>query len=284
MQWIKCSDRMDEYVIKKDGTAVDIEYFMATHVPFRDLEFIEFGDTDSRSIHLNEEQIYDQYIINKSGKHQMLIVRGTNGTGKSHLICWLHNRFVSDRVNYNPEKEKVVFLRRLGNTVRGAVQQMLDEGIVRDKELQEKFTKFVSAAESQSEEELKTTIYSEYAKRVLTDSTNKVFKAIACKNIAAFLHDTRVQDYMMRPEGPVDRCYRRITTGAKSVVTDEADMIFSAADFSFPIEVARAVKKESAEEVKSFYLYDLREDDSEVGGLSESLYIGGDSELCQYHQ
>ena len=105
MQWIKCSDRMDEYVIKKDGTAVDIEYFMATHVPFRDLEFIEFGDTDSRSIHLNEEQIYDQYIINKSGKHQMLIVRGTNGTGKSHLICWLHNRFVSDRVNYNPEKE-----------------------------------------------------------------------------------------------------------------------------------------------------------------------------------
>ncbi len=271
MQWIKCSDRMDEYVIKKDGTAVDIEYFMATHVPFRDLEFIEFGDTDSRSIHLNEEQIYDQYIINKSGKHQMLIVRGTNGTGKSHLICWLHNRFVSDRVNYNPEKEKVVFLRRLGNTVRGAVQQMLDEGIVRDKELQEKFTKFVSAAESQSEEELKTTIYSEYAKRVLTDSTNKVFKAIACKNIAAFLHDTRVQDYMMRPEGPVDRCYRRITTGAKSVVTDEADMIFSAADFSFPIEVARAVKKESAEEVKSFYLYDLREDEKMIQKLVDYL-------------
>ena len=38
MNWLECSDRMDQYVIKKDGTAVDVEYFMATHVPFRDLE------------------------------------------------------------------------------------------------------------------------------------------------------------------------------------------------------------------------------------------------------
>ena len=38
MNWIDCSDRMDQYVIKKDGTAVDNEYFMATHVPFRELE------------------------------------------------------------------------------------------------------------------------------------------------------------------------------------------------------------------------------------------------------
>lgn len=271
MQWIKCSDRMDEYVIKKDGTAIDIEYFMATHVPFRDLEFIEFGDTDSRPIHLSEEQVYDQYIVNKSRKHQMLIVRGTNGTGKSHLICWLHNRFVSDRVNYNSEKEKVVFLRRLGNTVRGAVQQMMDEGIVQDGELREKFIRFVSAAESQSEEELKTTIYSEYTKRVLTDSTSKVFKAIECKNIAAFLHDTRIQDYMMRPEGPVDRCYRRIATGAKSVVTDEGDMVFSAADFSFPKEVAHAIKYESADEVKSFYLFDLRGEEKMIQKLVDYL-------------
>lgn len=28
MNWLECSDRMDQYVIKKDGTAVDVEYFM----------------------------------------------------------------------------------------------------------------------------------------------------------------------------------------------------------------------------------------------------------------
>jgi len=153
MKWIECSERMDQYVIKKDGTAVDTEYFMATHVPFRDLEFVEFGDMESASVHLSEEQIYEQYIVNKADKHQMLIVRGTHGSGKSHLICWLHNRFVSDPVNYNPDTEKVVFLRRLRNTVRGAVQQILDEGIVCDEKLKEKLERFTSSSDSQSEEE-----------------------------------------------------------------------------------------------------------------------------------
>lgn len=271
MKWIECSDRMDQYVIKKDGTAVDVEYFMATHVPFRELEFVEFGDTETKPVRLNEEQIYEQYIVNKSDKHQMLIVRGTNGTGKSHLICWLHNRLVGDYANYNPEKEKVVFLRRLGNTVRGAVQQMLDEGIVQDNELQEKFTQFVSGTESQSEEELKTTVYSEYVKRVITDSTNGVFKPIECKNIAAFLYDIRVREYMMRPEGPADRCYQMITAGAKTVVTDETEVIFTPEDFKFPRELARQIKKESAEEVRSFYLYELSEEDKIVKKLVDYL-------------
>ena len=271
MKWIECSDRMDQYVIKKDGTAVDIEYFMATHVPFRNLEFIEFGDTETKPIYLDEENIYEQYIVNKSDKHQMLIVRGTNGTGKSHLICWLHNRFVSDSINYNPEKEKVVFLRRLGNTVRGAVQQMIDEGIVQDKELQEKFEKLTAAAESQSEEELKTTIYTEYVKRVMTDNTNKEFKTVVCKNIAAFLQDIRVQEHMMRSEGPVDKCFQMITAGAKTVVTDETEVIFTAEDFCFPKETARSIKAESSEEVRSFYLNELREEEKTIKKLVNYL-------------
>ena len=84
-------------VARVDTIASSYGDFMATHVPFRDLEFIEFGDTQANAIHLNENQIYDQYIVNRANKHQMLIVRGTNGTGKSHLICWLHNRFVIDK-------------------------------------------------------------------------------------------------------------------------------------------------------------------------------------------
>ena len=258
MNWIDCSDRMDQYVIKKDGTAVDNEYFMATHVPFRELEFIEFGDTDSKPINLTEEQIYDKYIVNKANKHQMIIVRGMNGTGKSHLICWLHNRFISDKDNYDGDKEKVIFLRRLGNTVRGAVQQMLDEGLVQDKELREKFTKFCDAAESQSESEFKTSIYSEYVKRVATDASNSVYKQIACKNIAAFLYDSRVQEYLMRAGGPVDRCYQMITSGAKTMVTDSTETIFDKEDFAFPRNVANMIKKDAAEEVRNYYLYDLR--------------------------
>ena len=271
MNWIDCSDRMDQYVIKKDGTAVDVEYFMATHVPFRDLEFMEFGDSDTKPLHLSEEQIYDQYIVNRANKHQMLIVRGTHGSGKSHLICWLHNRFISDPVNYNPEKEKVIFLRRLRNTVRGAVQQMIDEGVVRDQELKEKFEKFTASTQSQSEEEFKATIYGEYARKAQTDVTGVIFKPIVCKNIAAFLYDSRVQEYMMREGGPIDRCYQKITSGATSIVTEASDIIFTEEDFQFPRDVTRAISKNSAEEVKSFYMNDLRDDEKMVKKLTDYL-------------
>lgn len=282
MKWIDCSDRMDQYVIKKDGTAVDIEYFMATHVPFRNLEFIEFGDTQANAIYLNENQIYDQYIVNRANKHQMLIVRGTNGTGKSHLICWFHNRFVNDKENYNESKEKVIFLQRLGNTVRGAVQQMLDEGLVKDPELQEKFNKFCSAEESQNEEEFKASIYSEYVRRVQTDSSNSSYKQVTCKNIAAFLYDLRVQEYMMRPEGPIDKCYQMITAGAKTIVTDETETIFTADDFKLPRDVERSIKKDSAEEVRSFYLYELKDDESAVTKLVTYLnhFTSGVMQSC----
>lgn len=282
MNWIDCSDRMDQYVIKKDGTAVDNEYFMATHVPFRELEFIEFGDTDSKPINLTEDQIYEKYIVNKANKHQMIIVRGMNGTGKSHLICWLHNRFINDKDNYDEEKEKVVFLRRLGNTVRGAVQQMLDEGLVQDKELREKFTKFCNAAESQNESEFKTSIYSEYVKRVATDTTNKVYKQIACKNIAAFLYDSRVQEYLMRAGGPIDKCYQMITSGARTIVTDSTETIFDKEDFAFPRNIANMIKKDAAEEVRNYYLYDLRDDEDSIAKLVSYLnhFTSGVMQSC----
>lgn len=270
MNWIECSERMDKYVIKKDGTAVDNEYFMATHVPFRELAFHESGDNDSKSVHLTEEEIYDRYIVNRANRHQMIIVRGTNGTGKSHLICWLHNRLVSDKENYNPDAEKVIFLRRLGNTVRGAIQQILDEGLVQDHELREKFEKFCSADRSQSEEEFKTSIYSEYVNKVVTDSSDKPYKKVVRRDIAAFLRDRRVQEYMMRsPDpnnpadagGPAHRCYQLITAGAQTVVTDKTEEIFTPEDFDFPREIANEISKNAAGEVKVYYKDELMGDD-----------------------
>lgn len=273
MNWTEFSDHMDQYVIKRDGTAVDNEYFMATHVPFRELKFVESGnikaiDDDGNIIdfaglpELTEEKIYDKYIVNRSNRHQMIIVRGSNGTGKSHLICWLYNRFINDDENYNQEKEKVIFLRRLGNTVRGAIRQILDEGLVQDHQLKEKFEKFCNADKSQSEEEFKTSIYSEYVNKLATDSSDKGYKKIERKKIVAFLHDSRVQDYMMRPQGPIDRCYNLITAGTKTTVTENTDRIFEEEDFDLPHDlgnnIEREIRRNAAEEVRGYYFDDLK--------------------------
>lgn len=268
-RWTDMADRMDRSVIKKDGTATDIEYFMATHVPFQDLEFVEFGETEffasSSNPHLTEEEIYEKYIVDKANKHQMLIVRGTNGTGKSHLICWLYNQLIADRDNFDDSREKVIFLRRLDNTIRGAMQQMLDEGLVQEAELREKFRRFCETAQSQDENEFKITIYNAYAMRVATDTSGQVYKPILCRNISSFLHDSRVQEYMMRQDGPIDRCYKRINSGADR--TGETGTIFTEKDFDFPPEVAKSIKKESAEEVRGFYIDELRGDSDAIAKL-----------------
>lgn len=269
MNWAELSNRMERSVIKKDSTATDNQYFMATHVPFQDLEVIESGDMTSEPAHLSEEEIYRKYILNRANRHQMIIVRGQAGTGKSHLICWLYNRLVNDVENYNPEKEKVIFLRRLGNTSRGAVQQMLDAGMVQDKELQEKFQKFVNAGESQSEEEFKQTIYNAFVAKVQTDRSNMFYRPIKCKDIASFLRDMRVQDYFMSENGPISRCYRMITAGVESGIT--ADAIFVEEDFNFPRDVARQIKNEAATEARDFYLDELRIDREAMSKLAAYL-------------
>lgn len=259
MNWIELTHRMERSVIKKDSTAADSQYFMATHVPFRDLEVIESGDMATEPAHLSEEEIYRECILNRANRHQMIIVRGQAGAGKSHLIRWLYHRLVSDVENYNPDKEKVIFLRRLGNTSRGAVQQMLDAGMIRDEELKEKFQKFVQSGESQSEEEFKQTIYNAFITKVQTDRSNAFYRPSTCKDLASFLQDLRVQNHLMEENGPVTRCYRMITAGVNAGET--ADGIFLPGDFVFSKKMVREIKSNAGEEARSFYQYELCPDE-----------------------
>ena len=270
MKWLEAAARMENHVIKKDSTSTDSDYFMATHVPFQSLEFIASGDTGLSPKRLTEEDIYHNCFAANSNHHQMIMVRGTNGTGKSHLICWLYNRLIFDREHYDPEKEKVVFLRRLRNTCRGAIQQMLEAGLIQDPELQEKFRKFVSMSLSQGEDEFKTTIYHTYITKVSTDSSKEYYKPARCKNIASFLSDSRVQEYFLREGGPIARCYRTITGGVDPN-DGTAKAVFEASDFKFPRELVRKIRADGAREVSGFYLEELDGDAKAMAALAAYL-------------
>jgi hypothetical protein len=76
---------------------------------------------------------------------------------------------------------------------------------------------------------------------------------------------------MMREGGPIDRCYQKITSGATSVVTEAAEIVFTEEDFKFPREVARAILKNAAEEAKSFYRDDLRDEEKTIKKLTDYL-------------
>ena len=273
MNWNDIAERMNNSVIKVDVTATDKEYFLATHVPFKNLLITPGGhDADDVSKSLTEEQIFDKFIKYRNNKHQLIIVRGDHGTGKSNLICWLHSKMISS--DYDSSKEKIVFLRRLGNTTRGAVQQLISEGVVQDPELLERFQKFISSTETQNEDEFKLSIYDSYVNKISSDKSSEFFKPAKRREITSFLHDIRVQEYFLRNDGPIAKCYKRITAKAAEATMDNfggQGAIFTSEDFCFPDKVADKIINEGAEEVRGFYRDDLKDNDKYIQKLVDYL-------------
>ena len=92
MNWDRYRSVMERYAIKTDDMATEDAYFMATHMPFAQLEVLEGGQTTAAPDYLSEEEVFEKLVYNPENLHRLIIVRGNNGTGKSHLIRYLKAR------------------------------------------------------------------------------------------------------------------------------------------------------------------------------------------------
>lgn len=250
MSWDRYSSVMEQYVIKTDVIASRDDYFMVTHMPFSNLEVFTGGSENGAIELMGEEAVYQRLIYNPEDIHRMIIVRGKNGSGKSHLIRWLRARFQHDTNRYNPEQEKIVFLRRLNNTIRGAITQILEEKIISDADMIARLRRFVTSADAKGQDEFKTEIYHSYINFVANDRTEGVYRAIECKGIQGFLYDLRVFNHLMRDEGAINRCYKAITAPSDSVFDGEA--AFNLEDFALPKTVMRELVHEGSVESRDF--------------------------------
>ena len=61
-----------------------------------------------------------------------------------------------------------------------------------------------------------------------------------------------------------------------------SDIIFTEEDFKLPRTIANAIKKEASEEVRNFYLYELRDEDKKIKALVNYLnhYTSGVIQSC----
>ena len=62
--------------------------FMATHVPFKQIQLQKEYDSSTASKTYTEEQIYKKVVLNPKDQRQFVLVIGSSGAGKSHLIRW----------------------------------------------------------------------------------------------------------------------------------------------------------------------------------------------------
>ena len=75
---------------------------------------------------MTEEAIFSEIFIDGHGSVQAF-VRGEPGTGKSHLIRWLKERFdyASRQAEINPDSQRVVLLTRGNGSLKDALSQMV---------------------------------------------------------------------------------------------------------------------------------------------------------------
>lgn len=273
MKWEQYRFVMEQYAIKTDDMATEDAYFMSSHMPFSSLElfrggYYEEGKMPAPASLLSEDEVFEQLIYNPNNEHRMIIVRGNHGTGKSHLIRFLKGKFErSPSTVYNPATEQLVFLRRLNNSVRGAFSQLLEQDAIKDPDVAEKLRKFVASSDSKDEDSFKTEILYAYIAAVRNDVSGETYKAVKCRDIASYLGDSRVSEYLLREDGPISRCYNVITAPSNQILQDTT--IFTDEDFNVS-KIIRAVMKQGDPQA-SLFAASLKGDDFEITKLINYL-------------
>jgi|GEM_PF-5302087 len=104
-------------LMQTEATRPANELFLASHTPLNNLK-VEINTE------INSEESLATHILTKTNEHTFIIVKGVNGSGKSHLIKWLHTRIA--RIT----NTKVIFIARHNASLRGVLEQLatsLDE-------------------------------------------------------------------------------------------------------------------------------------------------------------
>ena len=230
MNWEQYRMVMEKYAIKTDDMATEDAYFMATHMPFAQLEIYQGGRTSSPPKIWSEDSVFDNLVYNPNDEHRLVIVRGDNGTGKSHLIRYLKAKFESSPATvYNRDREQLVFLRRLNNSVRGVFSQLLEQNVICDPDVEAKLRKFIASSDAKDQDSFKTDILFAYVAAVSNDQSGETYNPVICQTIASFLSDSRIKERLLEEGGPIARCYQVITSPSDQVLKDTT--IFTATDF-----------------------------------------------------
>ena len=230
MKWEQCKSVMEHHAIKTDDMATEDAYFMATHMPFSHLAVYEGGRTQNAPTMYSEEEVFSRLICNPDNEHRLIIVRGDNGTGKSHLIRFLKSRLEnSPSTVYNPATEQLIFLRRLNNSVRGVFSQLIEQDVIKDEAVCQKIKKFIDSSDSKDEASFLTDILYSYIAAVSNDQSGDTYKPVICRDISSYLSDSRVKEHLLREGGAISRCYTVITAPSSQVL--KTTEVFTEEDF-----------------------------------------------------
>jgi hypothetical protein len=191
-------------VINKEAASVDTATFLATHVPLNKLTYHRvpqsISDTSENGLLQELRRCAEQ------DKHAFVVVQGIPGTGKSHLIRWLKERYETEA---DRQHEQVLFIERAQCSLRSTLEQIIKSPVFDKETMKEQLEKLNGARIELSREALSHTLLSQLQVAIGEMPQVEMPRWLARNSrLEKFLLDFVVRQELMKAGGPIDRIVR----------------------------------------------------------------------------
>lgn len=220
-------------VVRIDTITSSYGDFLATHVPFKQIQLQKEYDSNVASKTYTEEEIYKRVVLNPKDHHQFVLVIGSSGAGKSHLIRWFDAKIERQK----PDSEVVLFVRRSDNTLKGTIKQLLEKPEVASIQNKDLYDRLVNATSTISESKLMNAIYHQFIVEIEDDNGEDIdyINNADRKRIAPLLNNELFKARMMADDGPITRIYSKV---AESSTPDNRDVVPEFLPEDFQVDIA----------------------------------------------
>ncbi|WP_144553383.1 ATP-binding protein [Bacillus sp. X1(2014)] len=257
-------------VFQINAITVDKDYFMLTHKPFKAIKMM------SNSLFLSGEEFFhenDLYriIMENRQSHQFHVVKGDNGSGKSHLIRWIKEHYENDAQN-----EAVIFISRMQSTLKGALLQIINSKVIQNHETSHRLKKLIDANEHLDNQHLKNIILAHFMVAVQEDddSHEKKLKPNKRNNLQDYLSSQETREFLLKENGPIDRIQKKLAPGVNNEVMNDVDPHFVPQDFYITSAQAQELKKTDISK-RALRL---------IGGIQESTHPDEQEEVEEFRE
>ena len=225
-------------IIQTEATTTSIGDFLLTHVPFENL-YLDAGKT----VAISEEKLLNDIILQNHNEHKFIMVQGGNGSGKSHLIRWLKEKYIG---LVDSEKEAVLLISRAHNTLQDALTQLLEADIFPEEIKENELRAIKNAKSNITGDELKKTINFNFTLEIDADEAKKdaIIDLRIRKWLSTYLKDNYIQNqFLLKDNGPIERIRAKIENVNEDVVNIGDDPMFTPDDFAITLaDIAQKLK------------------------------------------
>ncbi|MEO8609322.1 MAG: ATP-binding protein [Chloroflexota bacterium] len=218
-------------VINKEALSVDRADFLATHVPMRQIAYERVPVATSASEGDLLAELHHQADTNQ---HTFMVIKGVPGTGKSHLIRWLKERYAAER-----PQDAVLLIERANTSLRGTLQQIINSGLFDRAGLPESLKRLQEAVTELSTDALADNLLDQIKTATLEVDFPALPNRLKPENIYRFLLDVVIREQLKSPEGPIERIAAFLTHGREDNSGADETPGFEADDFVFKPDLLR---------------------------------------------